>query len=47
MPVNLKKTEFAPVGVQTGRSSRTFRTEVTGAGGTSGLNTDWRKFGLF
>ena len=33
MPVNLKKTEFAPVGVQTGSSSRTFHPEATGAGG--------------
>ena len=33
MPVNLKKTEFTPVGVQTGSSSRTFNPEATGAGG--------------
>ena len=28
MPVNLKKTEFAPAGVQAGSSSRTFHLEV-------------------
>ena len=33
MPVGLKKTEFAPGGVQAGSSSRTFHPEVTGAGG--------------
>ena len=33
MPVNLKKTEFAPAGVQAGSSSRTFHPEATGAGG--------------
>ena len=33
MPVGLKKTEFAPTGVQAGSSSRTFHPEVTGAGG--------------
>ena len=33
MPVNLKKTEFAPAGVQAGSSSRTFHLEATGAGG--------------
>ena len=31
--VNLKKTEFAPAGVQVGSSSRTFHPEATGAGG--------------
>ena len=29
----LKKTEFAPAGVQFGSSSRTFHPEVAGAGG--------------
>ena len=33
MPVNLKKIEFAPAGVQAGSSSRTFHPEATGAGG--------------
>ena len=33
MLVNLKKTEFAPTGVQAGSSSRTFHPEATGAGG--------------
>ena len=33
MPVNLKRTEFAPPGVQAGSSSRTFHPEATGAGG--------------
>ena len=33
MPVDLKKTEFAPTGVQAGSSSRTFHPEATGAGG--------------
>ena len=33
MPVDLKKTEFAPAGIQAGSSSRTFHPEVTGAGG--------------
>ena len=33
IPVNLKKTEFAPAGVQAGSSSRTFHLEATGAGG--------------
>ena len=33
MPVDLKKTEFAPAGVQAGSSSRTFHPEATGAGG--------------
>ena len=33
MPVNLKKTEFAPAGVQAGSSSRAFHPEATGAGG--------------
>ena len=33
MPVNLKKTEFAPAGVQAGSSSRTFHPKATGAGG--------------
>ena len=33
MPVNLKKTEFAPAGVQAGSSSRTFHPEAIGAGG--------------
>ena len=33
MPVELKKTEFAPADVQAGSSSRTFHLEVTGAGG--------------
>ena len=33
MLVNLKKTEFAPAGVQAGSSSRTFHPETTGAGG--------------
>ena len=33
MPVYLKKTEFAPAGVQAGSPSRTFHPEVTGAGG--------------
>ena len=33
MPVNLKKTEFMPAGVQAGSSSRTFHPEMTGAGG--------------
>ena len=31
MPVNLKKTEFAPAGVQAGSSSRTFHSEATEA----------------
>ena len=31
MPVNLKKIEFAPAGVQAGSSSRTFHPEATGA----------------
>ena len=30
---NLKKTEFAPAGVQAGSSSRTFHPEATSAGG--------------
>ena len=33
MLVNLKKTEFAPAGVQAGSSSRTFHLEATDAGG--------------
>ena len=33
MPVNLKKTEFAPAGVQARSSSPTFHLEVTGVGG--------------
>ena len=33
MPVNLKKTEFAPAGVQAGRCKRNFHLEATGAGG--------------
>ena len=33
MPVNLKKTEFAPTGVEAGSSHRTFHSEATGAGG--------------
>ena len=33
MPVDLKKTEFAPAVVQAGSSSRTFHPEVSGAGG--------------
>ena len=33
MPVNLKKTEFAPAGVQSGSSSCTFHPEVTSEGG--------------
>ena len=33
MPVNLKKTEFAPAGVQVRSSSHTFHPEVTGVGG--------------
>ena len=33
MPVDLKKNKFAPAGVQAGSSSRTFHSEVTGAGG--------------
>ena len=33
MPVNLKKIEFMPAGVQVGSSSRTFHPEATGAGG--------------
>ena len=33
IPVDLKKTEFAPAGVQAGSSSRTFHPEVTGARG--------------
>ena len=33
MPVILKKTEFAPAGVQAGSSSHTFHPEATGAGG--------------
>ena len=33
MLVDLKKTEFAPAGVQAGSSSRTFHPEVTSAGG--------------
>ena len=33
MLVDLKKTEFAPAGVQAGSSSRTFHPEATGAGG--------------
>ena len=33
MPVNLKKTEFAPAGIQAESSSRTFHQEATGAGG--------------
>ena len=32
MPVNLKKTEFAPAGVQAGSSSVTFHPEATDAG---------------
>ena len=32
MPVNLKKTEFAPAGVQARSSSRIFHPEATGAG---------------
>ncbi len=33
MPVNSKKTKFAPAGIQAGSSSRTFHLEATGAGG--------------
>ena len=33
MPVDLKKTELAPAGVQAGSSSRTSHSEATGAGG--------------
>ena len=33
MPVSFKKTEFAPVGVHAGSSSRIFHPEATGAGG--------------
>ena len=33
MPVNLKKAEFAPAGVQAGSPSHTFHPEATGAGG--------------
>ena len=33
MPVNCKKPEFAPVGVQAGSSYCTFYPEATGAGG--------------
>ena len=33
MPVNLKKTEFPPAGVQAGSSSHTFHPEATGVGG--------------
>ena len=33
MPVNLKKAEFAPAGVQAGSSSRTIHPEATGARG--------------
>ena len=33
MPVDMKKAEFAPAGVQAGSPSRTFHPEVTGAGG--------------
>ena len=33
MPVNLKKTKFAPADVQTGSSSHTFHPEATGVGG--------------
>ena len=33
MPVNLKKAEFKPAGVQAGSYSRTFHPEATGAGG--------------
>ena len=33
MPVNVKKTEFAPAGVQAGRSSSTFHPEAIGAAG--------------
>ena len=33
MPVNLKKTEFAPADVQAESSSRTFHPEATGAWG--------------
>ena len=33
MPVDLKKAEFAPAGVQAGSPSRTFHPEETGAGG--------------
>ena len=33
MPVYLKKIEFAPAGVQTGSSSRTFHPEATVVGG--------------
>ena len=33
MPVNLKKTEFVPAGVQAESSLRTFYPEATGAGG--------------
>ena len=33
MPVDLKKTEFAPAGGQAESSSCTFQPEVTGAGG--------------
>ena len=32
MPVDLKKAEFAPAGVQAGSPSRTSHPEVTGAG---------------
>ena len=33
MPVDMKKAEFAPAGVQAESPSRTFHPEVTGAGG--------------
>ena len=33
MPVDSKKAEFAPAGVQAGSPSRTFHPEVAGAGG--------------
>ena len=33
VPVNLKKTKFAPAGVEAGSSLRTFHPEATGAGG--------------
>ena len=33
MPVDLKKAEFAPAGIQAGSPSRTFHPEVTGVGG--------------
>ena len=43
MPVNLKKTEFAPAGVHAGSSFRTFHPEATGARGKVQLKnyTGW------